>query len=184
MLAKFYSKLESVTNHKLIIEGILLIIVFNVILLFIIPALTRGESVFAFDVRFSYSPKEAKHILNLMNDKTRKIYLLSEIFVDIPYAIIYGIVYSLIIISIFKNLGEKLAKYIFLLPFFISISDILENAFVILMITNYPSWNDTFAITGSFFTSMKWIFALTTFILAVSGLLIKTLKRINIQRKN
>jgi len=157
-------------SKKNIIFGIFIIIVFNVILFPKFAELFLGVKIdikSILDVKFSYTTTMAYTLFNHLGKDGRNAYKLSELLIDIPYAIIYGFVYTFILNS-FKKL--KNYKALILVPLLISFFDLLENSGIIFMLTKYPIKLAIICNLTSIFTSLKWIFAIVTFVLISTNL--------------
>ena len=170
MLKQFINYITQQANFKKVIIGIIIIIVFNT---FLFPLFPRLFNVSEFpinstlDLKFSYTTDVVYSIFNDLGAKGRKVYLLSEIFVDFPYAIFYGFVYSFIIVLLLKNTNIATNSYLVIIPFGISFFDILENIGLISLLYNYPKIITYLVNTSSLATSIKWTFAMLTFVVIV-----------------
>ncbi len=178
-MTALFHLLEKYANKKNIFIGVVIIILFNVVFLPMFPKLFTNQEIpleSILDLKFSYSSETSYQIFSNLGNEGRKIYRLSEIIVDTPYAVIYGFIYALIIFILLKN--NKLNGFIYLsiVPFLISFFDVLENTGVIIMISNYPKKLETINNLASLFTSLKWIFAGITFLIIIGLLFIQFFK--------
>jgi len=165
-----YHFLNKYTSKKNILIGIFLIIIFNVLLLPKFSELFLSTKIAIksiLDIKFSYTTAIAYTLFENLGKEGRNAYKLSELFVDIPYAIIYGFTYAFIIIFLLKLNKIKRLNFLILTPLLISFFDILENTGIIVMLTKYPVKLDTLCNLTSIFTSLKWIFAIITFIIVL-----------------
>jgi hypothetical protein len=82
---------------------------------------------------------------------------------------IYGVVYAIILIFIIKKkMYSGRLRYLILLPFLISLFDLVENTGIIYLVSTYPESNDMVVSIASFANQLKWIFAgITLFTLFV-----------------
>ncbi len=186
----FFITLEKYATGKIIASGLILVLFFNLILF---PFFFNFFNIQHFsiknilDLKYSYTINEAYELFNKMGENGRNIYRLAEIFIDIPYLLIYSIVYSLMIIALLKN--NKLTNLYFLsfAPLLIGFFDILENLGIVVMLTKYPIKLDNVCNLTAIFTSLKWNFAVATFlIILLSGLYLiftKTVERLKKSKK-
>lgn len=164
---------STITN---IVIGIGIILFFNLILFPFLPKLIADTSFSVkniLDVRFSYSPGLVYSVFTELGSDGRRIYLLSEVLFDLPYAVLYGFIYAILIIKLYENSKNYAVKYLFLFPFGISLFDILENTGIILMLKTFPDINDKLVFYTSAFTSIKWIFAIIVAAIVLTGIIIK-----------
>ncbi len=168
---KLWNKLSVRANKKNIIVGFIIIVLFNLLLLPGFPKLFSVKNSYPLDLKFGYTSYEAYSLLNQLNQHGRKIYLLSELLIDLPYAVLYSLIYSIIIIALFNNSKIKFHKYFLWFPFLIGFFDIIENLSISLMILFY---SHKLKYLGSFagtVTLLKWIFAAITFCIVLIGLI-------------
>ncbi len=133
------------------------------------------------DLHFGFSPKEVLKILSLFRDEDRKQYFISTLFVDTPYALVYGFVYAFIVIALLKQ--QKMNRFLYstlvILPFFISFFDLVENMGILYFIENIPRLNTNLIKIFSLSNQLKWVFAGITFLVIlylVAHRLIKKLR--------
>lgn len=183
-MSSFFNFLTLHATKKNITIGILLILFFNLVLLPEFPKLfleNNTEINSILDLKFSYAVNQAYHILETLGENGRNAYKLNILFIDMPYALTYGFVYAFIILMLLKTTTLKKLNYLYLIPFFISWFDILENSGIVLMLQKYPIKLDNICNVTSIFTSLKWIFATITFLIIVTLLInliySKTLKK-------
>ncbi len=162
----FYNFLNKYATKRNISIGLFLIVVFNILLLskFSEIVTTKNETIKSIlDLEFSYTTNEAYLIFENLGKHGRNYYKLSELLIDIPYAITYGFTYAFIIILLLKTNNLQKNYYLSLTPFLITWFDILENTGIIIMLSKYPLILNEVCIITSTFTSLKWIFAMVTF---------------------
>ncbi len=172
-----WDKLSLYVSKRNIILGFVIIILFNLILLPGFPKIFSVPGNYPLDLKFGYSPAEAYKLLSDMGGKGRTVYLLSEIIIDWPYAVIYTFVYSVVIIAVYKNFRFSFRKYLIWAPLFLGIFDLLENSGIVLMIALFDYKITAPAYAASMFTKLKWSFAVLTFLLVLIGLILKSLSR-------
>jgi len=170
-MAAFFNFLTVHATKRNIIIGVLLIIIFNVLLLPKFPKLfseSNTEINAILDLKFSYTINEAYLLIENLGENGRNTYKLITLFIDFPYALMYGFVYAFIIIMLLNTTTLKRLNYICLAPFFISWFDVLENSGIILILLKYPTKLTAICNLTSIFTSLKWIFATITFLIIVT----------------
>lgn len=182
-----FNYLNKYATKKNILIGILLIIVFNIFLLPKFSELflnTKIDIKSILDIKFSYSTTIAYTLFKNLNENGRVAYKLSELFVDIPYAIIYGFTYAFIVVFLLKRNKIKNLNYLVLAPLIISLFDVLENTGIIIMLTKYPEKLSNICNLTSIFTSLKWIFAIVTFIIILVNMGYLLISKLFIKKYN
>ena len=162
----FINFITNRSNSKNIILGIIFILLVNLV---IFPFFS-SENVNAgniLDLHFGFSVKDVLNILSEMKQEGRKMYLLTTLLIDTPYAIIYGFVYAIIIVALLKKKITKANQYLIFTPFFISLFDLLENSGIVYFILKYPNINSFASTSVSFFNQLKWIFATITLLIVL-----------------
>jgi len=163
MFIKFLIKKSTPKN---IVFGVVFILLVNLV---IFP-LFSSENVNArniLDLYFGFSIEDVLNSLTEMQSKGREMYLLTTLLIDTPYALIYGFVYALIIVTLLQKRITKINRYLVLTPFFISFFDLLENSGIVYFTVNYPNILPFTAIFVSVFNQLKWIFATITLLIVV-----------------
>ena len=164
--------LERYSTKKSIMIGIGFIIFINSIAFPFFPMLFSDSNLITgkiLDVQFGFSPETVHELLSSMTEKGRHIYYLSTIIIDIPYALIYGFVYSFLIIFLLKkrkhiSLQIKKFQILILLPFLITLFDLIENGGILYFITSYPQIDPAVVGFISLSNQLKWIMAGVSFI--------------------
>ncbi|MCF6181484.1 hypothetical protein [Lutibacter sp.] len=136
------------------------------------------------DIKFSYTTTVAYTLFKNLGENGRVAYTLSELFIDIPYAIIYGYTYAFLVIFLLKRNKIKNLNYLISAPLLISFFDILENTGIIIMLTKYPEKLSSICNLTSIFTSLKWIFAIITFIIILINLSYLLISKLFIKKYN
>lgn len=183
----FYTFLTKFATKRNISIGLFLIVLFNVILLPKFPELISAIEIdikSILDLKFSYSTDVAYTLFENLREQGRNAYKLSELFIDFPYAIIYGFTYAFIILILFKINNLERFNIVCLTPFLISWFDILENTGIIVMLSKYPTKLNTICSLTSTFTSLKWIFAVITFVIVLTSLIYLIILKSKLRIKN
>ena len=165
--------IEKYSTRKNILIGIGFIIFINAIAFPLFPMLFSNSNIIAgkiLDIRFGFTPKTVQELLFSMTENGRHIYYLSTIIIDIPYALIYGFVYSFLIIFLLKKQNDKGLKKkklhaLAFTPFLITLFDLIENGGILYFITSYPQIDTAIVGFISLSNQLKWVFAGLNFIL-------------------
>lgn len=123
-----------------------------------IKAYSNGVGVM--DLLQWYSPDVALEHLTAYTEPGRNLYLLAEWTADLIYPPVYGLMFA----GILYRLG---AKNWSTLPVYAVAVDYLENIFITIMLTSYPSFSAAVAQVGSVVTSVKWAFFAVTILLVL-----------------
>jgi hypothetical protein len=119
----------------------------------------------ALDLMFAYSVEEAYIALGHLNWEVREIYRIGVWALDMPYMVVYCLLFSGILIKIWKN------KKMVWLPVGIFIMDFLENLMVLRILKVFPKQNEFLATFSSIFTTSKWILVALMVVIIFFGLL-------------
>lgn len=103
------------------------------------------------DLRFAYSVQEAYDSIGMLDLETRKIYRLGIWALDLPYMVIYGLLFSGLLYKIWKT------QKVLILPLAVVLMDLFENLMVLRILKLFPLENQVLAILASFFTTCKWL---------------------------
>ncbi len=168
---RFIKYLKRKSSSKNIILGIFFIFFVNLVLFpYFSTKTTNFETIL--DVHFGFSLDVVLRNLSVMKEEGRKHYLYSTLFIDTPYALIYGFIYAFIIAALQTNKqNTHKLNYVILIPFIISFFDLFENIGIVYFVTKYPNINSKLVTIISISNQLKWVFALLTFILIVYLLL-------------
>ncbi len=158
------------STPKNITLGVVFILLVNMVIfpLFMTDKVHIGNIL---DLHFGFSSDEVLNVLSSMQKSGRKLYLLTTLLIDTPYALTYGFVYALIIAALLKRNLTKANQFLILPPFLISLFDLFENSGIVYFILNYPNINPSAAKLISLSNQLKWLFAGLTFILILYLLL-------------
>jgi len=135
------------------------------------------------DLQLFYTADKVYEMIESYGPEVRASYRAFEMTVDIIYPIVYTLFFSLALTWLFQRgfvPSSNFQKYN-VVPFGAWLFDLLENICIVTMLSIYPS---TPAILGSLagiFTLIKWLFAGTTIILMLIGLIMAIKNRFKIQ---
>lgn len=162
--------LEKHATKRNIILGIIFIIFINTIAFPFFPKIMIGREIpidGIFDLQFGFTIDFANQILLNLQDDGRNAYKYSTLFVDIPYALVYGFIYSFMLIALIRKTKLWKFKYLVLIPFGISVFDLIENIGILTMLSSYPTMNETVCEITSFANQGKWSFAILFFLVFI-----------------
>lgn len=125
----------------------------------------------ALDLKFAYTVDDAYQALNELDQEERARYEFGILAFDMPYLLIYGLLFSGILLKLFKN------NWIVLLPFSIMVMDFFENLFVLRILQLFPIQNEKHATFASIFTSCKWVLIGILVVLSLVGLVLLVVKK-------
>jgi hypothetical protein len=123
------------------------------------------------DLEVYYSAEVAFERLSEFSEEIRKSYRMGLMVTDMIYPIVYSLLFSFIIFSLWQN--EKFA----VLPFIILVFDFIENISVITMLGLFPEKSIFWGTLAGISTSLKWFFSALTLILVVIGFGKKALEK-------
>lgn len=141
-MLKFFKSMNSWLNLA-ILTGLLFL--FNFLLSSQMPADQ------ALDLRFAYSVQEAYEAIGMLDFESREIYSYGIWALDLPYMVIYGLLFSGLLYKIWKT------QKVLILPLGVVLMDLFENLMVLRILKIYPLENQVLATLASFFTTSKWL---------------------------
>lgn len=181
MLTYFSSTLQKTAKGWLIILLFLLDSLFMGVFL---PALSArrevlSPSVGSIDLLFFYTPPKVYGMVAAYGEQGRAIYRTGELTTDILYPIVYTLFLSLLISWSFQRAfaAESKLQRLNLVPIGAWFFDLLENLGIVSMLSIYPSTPAALAWVTTVFTTIKWLFAGASMLLALSGGAIVLLKK-------
>ncbi|MDI1322999.1 MAG: hypothetical protein PSV36_09630 [Algoriphagus sp.] len=105
----------------------------------------------ALDLRFAYSVQEAYDAIGMLDFETREIYRYGIWALDLPYMIIYGLLFSGLLFKIWKT------QKVLILPLGVVLMDFFENLMVLRILKLFPMEDQLIASLASLFTTTKWL---------------------------
>ena len=132
------------------------------------------------DARFFYTPQQAKAIIAAYNAEGRRIYMVSELTLDILFPIAYTLFLALSISWLFQRTFDRSGSMqrLNLVPVGAWFFDLLENIGVVIMLAMFPSFSLLVGSLTSSFTVIKWSFALLSILLLLFGVVAYLLRRV------
>ena len=169
-----YQFIKSIASIKNVIIGLILIMLFNTFFLPFLPRIFWGYHLpvdKVLDLKIAYNSLTVYNILDFLGFEGRRAYKYATLFIDTPYAVIYSITYPIIIYMLLKANNVLKYKYLIVIPVFIGLSDLIENLSIVTLLNNYPEKMDFMVKISSMATSLKWIFAVLTFVIILLNIL-------------
>lgn len=133
---------------------------------------TGSGGVGPIDLQFFYTPDKVYSMVESYGDAGRANYRLFELTGDILYPIVYTLFFSLAITWLFQRgfaSNSAMQKYN-VVPFGGWLFDLLENLGIVTMLSIFPSTPALLAWVTAIFTLIKWLFAIASGVLLLTGL--------------
>jgi len=172
--------LEKFATKRNIIIGLIFIAFINIIAFPFFPKLMIGREIpidGILDLQFGFTSNFALNLLDNLKEDGRNAYKLSTTIIDIPYALVYGFIYSFILVVLLKKNNFWNYRILILVPFGISIFDLMENAGILTLLSSFPEKMEFVVAFTSFSNQSKWIFAFVTFLLISSNVVYLVFKK-------
>ncbi len=157
---------------KVVGAGLGVILIVNLVLFPRAPQWFGGKAVFPpLDIRLWYGAAEIRDYLSALGAAGRAAYGATTTWIDMPYALFYGGVYTLLLALLYPG-DRRLLSYpcLIFLPLLITLFDLAENIGILAAVHSFPHLPYWLRWMG-YFTLMKWLFAVVTFGLALLWLI-------------
>lgn len=120
----------------------------------------------------TYSPAFAHRMVAAYGEEGRAFYRLIDLSVDIAYAVIFGLAFSLLLAYLWPRIatGIRWLRWLPLAPLVGLVFDLAENVMIVALLTSYPEQSDSLARLAGISSLMKWTFTFITIGLALTGL--------------
>lgn len=174
MKTRFQSLFESLANWKGITLFAVLEVVFNLFVLRAIdPKSGLATQSLIFDLRLWYTPAEIVRTLALYTLAQRRAAALGHLTIDVLYPLVYGTLFSLLIIALYRSrLAAPQRHRLLLLPWLTVLVDYAENIALAALFLSYPSLLPALAVLTPYLTVLKWTLIALTGLTALWGLLL------------
>lgn len=178
MLNRLHYRMQTISSLKILV---VLLVIFSVLIgIFMFspfsPVDTLNEysgGVGVLDSEFYYTSDRAYEILTAFGEKGRQFYV-SVIFpIDLFIPILQALFFSVAITVVFQrafSIDNPIQK-LNLLPFAAVVADYLENIAIFSLIVAYPTRLNAVAALAGYFTAVKFILIIGSFIFLVMGIL-------------
>lgn len=121
------------------------------------------------DSRFWYSPGEARDFFQNIGESGRRIYVATQLTLDIVFPLIYGTLFAALIIHIY---ARENAKILVLVPLLTVAADLLENATTVYLASQFDGQASPVARGAATFTAAKTsLFFLAIILIGLGALL-------------
>jgi hypothetical protein len=118
------------------------------------------------DVRFGYSPEEARDFFQSIGERGRKIYGWTQLTLDILFPLVYGALYAMLIIHVYPR---ETARYLTLVPALNTVSDLLENVTNAYLSLQFDGRASPLTRGASIFTMVKIVLLALSLMLILIG---------------
>jgi hypothetical protein len=172
-LKRFSAYLHVCASPKMILFAFLAQVIFAV---FIVPYSTLLIDPFKtqtlFELRFGYNLTQSYVILDAIGSKGRNALVVYCLLIDILYALVYSISFSMLLSLFFRNSFSRnhYFNYFNVFPFLIAIADIFENLSLVFVTIKFPEKIEFMVKLASSFSLIKWGFMLYNLLLLLTGL--------------
>lgn len=116
------------------------------------PLLTLANGEPKLDLRFGYSAETVQMLFDAYGPEGRTIYTWN-LLVDTPFPVLAGLSVILFVLLVIRN--PTWQKVLLLAPVVFIITDLIENALLLVMIARFPPVNETFVSVTSLVTQVK-----------------------------
>lgn len=130
---------------------------------------TLGYENPALDGRFYYSPDEARDFLMKIGDSGQRVYVITELTLDILFPLIYGALFAALILHVY---ARENAKNLVLVPVLAVMADVLENITVSYLVWQFDGQSSPVARVAAILTAVKSSLFVLSLILILVGALV------------
>jgi hypothetical protein len=166
-LSRLIDFLETRASPKGVVILVMAILPFNALIFPLIgDKLEEISGYRMLDVLFNYSPGDVFTHLDAYGYSGRLLYLISSLSVDFVYPIVYSFLLAFLLTLFLRRSfppGNPLIR-MQLIPFGMLCFDYLENVILAILLAVYPAKPTLLAFAASLFTSLKWCFAVISFL--------------------
>lgn len=169
------NSLKKWSNWKAILPLFLLYLLFSLVLF---PKYQQemnelaGQDILPLDLRITYQADEVMETLTILGEEGRAITKFVSGRVDMIYPLIYGLLLIMLILNLSQNLGDRKWEFLLLFPLLTVLFDYLENFSTLHFLAQFPNLKAQHILIASYFTSLKWLFILSSLlIIAVLGII-------------
>ena len=106
----------------------------------------------ALDARRWYSPDEARDFLGAIGERGRRIYIATELTLDILFPLVYGALFAALIIHVY---ARQTARSLVLVPLLTALADVLENITAAYLAWQFDGQASPIARVATVFTAVK-----------------------------
>lgn len=118
------------------------------------------------DSRRWYTPVEARDFLKNIGERGRKIYAATELTLDLLFPIVYGALFSILLIHVY---ARETGKNLLLVPVLTALADIGENLTAAYLTLQFDGQVSSLARVAAVFTLVKSVLLAITLILILVG---------------
>ncbi|WP_020606053.1 hypothetical protein [Spirosoma spitsbergense] len=140
-----------------------------------------GKPVDPIDLTFGFNPARTLAMVAGYGPTARAFYARTELTIDLVYPVVYSFLLAVILTMLFRHWSNR--QFV-LLPFVVLLSDYLENAAIVTLLTGYPAQSMTVAVLCEVFKLIKWLSFGITVCLVVYGLVLRVSGRRDARPRN
>lgn len=121
------------------------------------------------DLTPAFAPDQAYSSIASLGDGGRRLYAMVELTIDVVYPIVYAFLFFLLARAMLER-SQPAPRWLAratLLPFLPAALDLIENAFILALMIEFPDRNDGLALVASVVTTTKLISLIATLLLLV-----------------
>ena len=124
------------------------------------------------DLQLFYTPEKVYAMVDSYGEEGRAVYRTHELTIDVIYPIVYTLLFAFLITWLFQRGFSPLSpmQRLNVVPVGAFVLDMLENVCIVTMLSVHPQQPAIVAWLGTIFTVVKWLFALATILLILTGL--------------
>jgi len=125
-----------------------------------------GQRVGIIDLGMGFDLEKIKQQVAAYGVEGRDLYRHTEITMDVIYPLAYAVFFSLLISLLMRGLApDSRLKQANVLPFITEGFDLLENVFLVLLLSGYPDMSNTTVLLVAVFRTLKWLSFALIFVL-------------------
>lgn len=126
------------------------------------------------DVRFGYTPEDARRLFEALGASGRNLYALTEVTLDLVFPFVYGGLLALLVVNLFSR---ERTRFLVLIPVLGVVFDLLENFTVALLAWTFAGRTSPLAWAASAFSSVKLLLGALSLVIVLVGAVV------NLRRK-
>jgi hypothetical protein len=152
-------------EHKATWRNILLLFAgYLVFPLYLLPSIIDEGTTGPFDLLLYYNSGQVYEMLAAYGERLRSRYIWGLFTVDLIYPFYYSIFIAMIMAALLKKVASdsRTLTVFMCLPFTVLVADLIENAMLISLLSNYPEKLPLISVLVGYVTCIKWLLFLFT----------------------
>lgn len=130
------------------------------------------------DLMFAYSPAQAFATLGAFSGEGRDAYRLFLLTADVAYPITYTLFFAWSIALLSRTKRWAGGRWLLMPPLLLFAFDMAENTAIVTLLSVHPAQPAWLALIASLCTTLKWIFAAITIVMALTLAAVRVVARI------